>query len=144
MNQKNMLKWYKKHSGLKGRYCVLDRLDGTGPGVVRGRTTYRQTDDFANLRRAPYQYSPYLLEALLQLTGFYRLSMKIPEKRSIIPMEIGEMRFSRKCRAGEQITLEARLREQNAQSLTWDARGFDDQGRTIMQVSNLVMQWISG
>ena len=62
----------------------------------------------------------------------------------MVPMEIGEMRFSRKCREGEQITLEARMWKQNAQSLTWDARGLDDQGFTIMQISNLVMHWISG
>ena len=143
MDHKNMLEWYKKHSGLKGRYRVLELLDGAGPGVVRGRTTYRQTDDFANLRNAQYQYSPYLFEALLQLTGFYCVAMKMPEQRSLIPMEIGEMRFCRKCRVGEQITLEARMRAQNEQGLTWDARGLDDQGRTIMQVSNMRMHWVS-
>jgi hypothetical protein len=100
MDHKNMLKWYKKHSGLTVRYCVLESLDGAGPGVVRGRTTYRQTDDFANLRNAHYQYSLYLLEALLQLAAFYSAAMKMPEQRSMIPMEIGEMRFSRKCRGG--------------------------------------------
>ena len=144
MNQKNMLKWYKKHSGLKGRYRVLESLDGAGPKVMRGQSIYRQTGDFKNLRNVHYQYSPYLLEAILQLAGLHCIAMKIPEKRSMIPMEIGEMRFSRKCRAGEQITLEARMRAQNAQSQAWDARGLDDQGRTIMQVSNLVMHWISG
>jgi NAD(P)-dependent dehydrogenase (short-subunit alcohol dehydrogenase family)/acyl carrier protein len=143
VDHKDMLEWYKKHSGLKGRYCVLELLDGAGPGVVRGRTTYRQTGDFANLRNAQYQYSPYLFEALLQLTGFYCVAMKMPELRSMIPMEIGEMRFCRKCRVGEQITLEARMRAQNEQGLTWDARGLDDQGRTIMQVSNMRMHWVS-
>ena len=144
MNQKNMLKWYKKHSGLKGRYRVLECLDGAGPKVMRGLTLYRQTDDFKNLRRAQYQYAPYLLEALLQLAGLHGIAMKMPEKRSMIPLEIGEMRFSRKCRVGEPITLEARMREQNTQSQSWDARGLDDQGRTIMQISNMVMRWVSG
>ena len=143
MDHKNMLAWYEKHSGLTGRYRVLEFLDGAGPGVVRGRTTYRQTGDFANLRNAQYQYSPYLFEALLQLTGFYCVAMKMPEQRSLIPMEIGEMRFCRKCRVGEPITLEARMRAQNEQGLTWDARGLDDQGRTIMQVSNMRMHWVS-
>ncbi len=144
MDQKNMLKWYKKHSGLKGRYRVLESLDGAGPKVMRGQTIYRQTDDFENLRRAQYQYAPYLLEALLQLAGLHCIAMKMPEKRSMIPLEIGEMRFSRKCRLGERITVEARMREQNAQSQAWDARGLDDQGRTIMQVSDMRMQWVSG
>ncbi len=102
--------------------------------MVRGRTTYRETSDFANLRNARYQYSPYLFEALLQLAGFHIAATDPSERRSMIPMEIGEMRFLRKCRAGEQITLEARMRAQDDEGLAWDARGIDDQGRTIMQV----------
>jgi hypothetical protein len=58
-------------------------------------------------------------------------------------MEIGEVRFLRKCRVGEQITLEARMRAQDDKGLAWDARGIDDQGRTIMQVYGLRMQWVS-
>jgi hypothetical protein len=83
------------------------------------------------------------LEALLQLAGFYCVAMKMPEKRSLIPLEIGEMRFCRKCRDGEQVTLEARMREQSGHGLTWDARGLDGEGRTIMQVSNMRMTWVS-
>jgi hypothetical protein len=49
----------------------------------------------------------------------------------------------RKCRAGEQITLEARMRAQDDEGLAWDARGIDDQGRTIMQVYGLRMHWVS-
>ena len=71
----------------------------------------------------------------MQLAGFYFVAMRPLERRSMIPMEIGEMRFLRKCRVGEQITLEARMRAQNEQGLAWDARGIDDQGRTIMQIS---------
>jgi len=61
----------------------------------------------------------------------------------MIPMEIGEMRFLRKCRVGEQITLEARMRAQDEEGLAWNARGLDDQGRTIMQVHNMRMHWVS-
>jgi 3-hydroxymyristoyl/3-hydroxydecanoyl-(acyl carrier protein) dehydratase len=143
MDHKKMLKWYKDRSGLEGRYRVMEFLDGAGPGVVRGRTTYRETSDFSNLRNARYQYSPYLFEALLQLVGFYIVAMDPSERRSMIPMEIGEMRFLRKCRVGEQITLEARMRAQDDEGLAWDARGMDDQGRTIMQVYGLRMHWVS-
>jgi acyl dehydratase len=59
----------------------------------------------------------------------------------MIPAEIGEMRFTRPCRAGERITLEARLRAQDEKVLAWDARGLDDQGRAIMQVQNIRMHW---
>ena len=143
MDHKKVLKWYKDRSGLEGRYRVMEFLDGAGPGVVRGRTTYRETSDFANLRNARYQYSPYLFEALLQLVGFYIVAMDPSERRSMIPMEIGEMRFLRKCRAGEQITLEARMRAQDDEGLAWDARGIDDQGRTIMQIYGMRMHWVS-
>ncbi len=61
----------------------------------------------------------------------------------MIPLEIGEMRFLRKCRAGEQITLEARLRARDGEGLVWDARGVDDQGSTIMQVQNMRMHWVT-
>jgi len=61
----------------------------------------------------------------------------------MVPTEVGEMRFLRQCRDGEPITLEARLRVQNQESVAWDARGFDDQGRTIMQVRTLRLHWVS-
>jgi NAD(P)-dependent dehydrogenase (short-subunit alcohol dehydrogenase family)/3-hydroxymyristoyl/3-hydroxydecanoyl-(acyl carrier protein) dehydratase len=143
MNHRKVLEWYKKRSGLEGRYRVMEFLDGAGPGVVRGGTTYRETSDFANMRNARYQYSPYLFEALLQLVGFYIAATDPSKRRSIIPVEIGEMRFLRKCRVGEQITLEARMRAQDDEGLSWDARGIDDQGRTIMQIHGIRMHWVS-
>lgn len=143
MDHKKVLKWYKDRSGLEGRYRVMEFLDGAGPGVVRGRTTCRETSDFANLRNAQYQYSPYLFEALLQLAGFHIAATDPSERRSMIPLEIGEMRFSRKCRAGEQLTLEGRMRAQDDEGLVWDARGIDDQGRAIMQIKSIRMHWVS-
>jgi len=142
MDHKKVLKWYKNHSGLEGRYRVIDLLDGAGPGVVRGRTIHRETSDFANLGNARYQYSPYLFEALLQLVVFYIAAMDPSERRSVIPTEIGEMRFVRPCRAGERVTLEARMRVQDEEGFAWDARGLDDQGRAIMQVHNMRMHWV--
>lgn len=143
MERAEVVEWYKDHSGLAGRYHVLECLDGAGPGVIRGQTIYRQAHDFAGLPSAQYQYSPYLFEALLQLTGLYCVAMRLPTQRSMIPMEIGEMRFWRKCRVGERITLEARLRTQNEQGLTWDARGLDEKGCAIMQVANMRMHWVA-
>jgi acyl-CoA thioesterase FadM len=143
VSHEKVLKWYEDHTGLDGRYRVLEVIDGTGPGLVRGKTIYRETGDFAHLPAARYQYSPYLFEALMQLAGFHMLAMDPQDRRSILPTEIGEMRFLRQCRAGERITLEARLRVQDQASLTWDARGLDDQGRTIMQVRTMRLHWVS-
>jgi acyl-CoA thioesterase FadM len=132
-----LLRWYEHRTGLQGRYRVLEALDGAGPRAVRGRTLYRETGDFAQLQAARYQYSPYLLEALMQLAGFHGLAMDPQDRRSMLPVEIGEMRFLRPCRPGEPITLEARLRALAKDSLTWDARGIDAQGHTLMQVRTL-------
>jgi hypothetical protein len=143
VNHEKMLQWYEDRTGLDGRYRVLEVIDGTGPGLVRGRTIYRETGDFAHLPAARYQYSPYLFEALMQLVGFHMLAMDPQDRRPMLPTEIGEMRFLRQCRAGEQITLEARLRDQDQESLAWDARGLDDQGRTIMQVRTIRLHRVS-
>ncbi len=143
VDHKKVLKWYKNRTGLNGRYRVLEVVDGAGPGMVRGRTTYRETRDFAHLPGSRYQYSPYLFEALMQLVGFYMVTADPSERRPVLPIEIGEMRFLRKCRAGERITLEARLRARDEASLAWDARGIDDQGRAIMQIHAMRMQWVS-
>ena len=143
MEQKNVLKWYQDRSGLEGRYRVIERLDGVGPGVVRGRTSYRESSDFADLRGAEYQYSPYLCEALLQLAAFHLAATDPSERRALIPQEIGEMRFLRQCRDGEQLILEARLRAQDDTGLAWDARGVDEQGQSVMQIQGLRMHWVS-
>jgi malonyl CoA-acyl carrier protein transacylase len=143
MNRKKVLKWYKDRSGLGGRYRVIEFLDGTGPGVIRGRTIYPETCDFANLVNVKYQYSPYLFEALLQLVCCHIAVTDPSEPRSMIPLEIGEMRCFRKVATGEKILLEARLRAQTDEVLTWDTRGLDDQGQTLMQISGLQMKWIS-
>jgi NAD(P)-dependent dehydrogenase (short-subunit alcohol dehydrogenase family)/acyl carrier protein len=143
VDHKKVLKWYRDRSGLDGRYRVIDFLDGAGTGVVRGRTTYRETSDFAHLQNAQYQYSPYLFEALMQLVGFYIAAIAPTQREATIPVAVGEMRFLRRCRKGEQIILEARMRMDYEKSFVWDARGIDDQGLTIMQVYGMRMQKVS-
>ena len=143
MDQAQVLAWYEDRSGLNGRYRVIESLDGAGPGVARGRTTYRENGDFAHLRNTRYQYSPYLFEALMQSVYFSIVAMDPSERRSMLPVEIGAMRFLRPCRVGEQITVEARRRAQDETGQTWDARGLDDQGRPLMQVWGLRMHWVS-
>jgi malonyl CoA-acyl carrier protein transacylase len=143
MDTQQVLRWYADCSGFKGRYCVIDRLDGAGPGVVRGHTIYRQTSDFAHLQNAEYQYSPYLFEAMMQLIGFSVVATAPTQRQAMIPVEVGQMRFSRKCRDGEPITLEARMRSEDEQGFVWDARGVDDHGRTIMQVTGLRLQKVA-
>jgi 3-hydroxymyristoyl/3-hydroxydecanoyl-(acyl carrier protein) dehydratase len=143
MDHNKVLQWYADRGGFEGRYRVIDFLDGAGTGVARGRTTCRQTSDFAHLQNTHYQYSPYLFEALMQLVGFSISAPTPAQRKAIIPVEVGEMRFLRKCREGEQITLEARMRIEDEKGFVWDARGIDDHDRTIMQVCGMRMQKVS-
>jgi len=143
MDHDEVRAWYTQRSGLSGRYRVLESLDGAGTEAVRGRTCYREIPDFAHLGENRYQYPVYLFEALLQLAGFHLAATDPAERRSMIPLEIGEMRFARQCRGGEPIVLEARLRVKDDEGLTWDARGVDEKGHAIMQVHNMRMQWVS-
>jgi hypothetical protein len=143
MNHQEVIDWYEERTSMHGRYRIMDDFDGTGNEGIRGRFTYRETKDFSEPLETRYQYTPYLLEAILQAACFYIIMVDSNEQRSKIPYGIGEMRFSRKCRPGEQITIEARLKDQNEERLLWDARSVDDSGHTIMTVRDLVMRWFS-
>jgi len=62
---------YEKSTGLRGRYRVLEKIQGSGPGIIKGTMTYRQGEDIAGMGRTSYLYPPYLLEALMHLFAFY-------------------------------------------------------------------------
>jgi NAD(P)-dependent dehydrogenase (short-subunit alcohol dehydrogenase family) len=141
MPNQEVLEWYERRTGLQGRYRVMEGLDGTGPGIIRGTMIYGERGDFAMMRDAQYQYSPYLLEALMHLANFYLVMRDEGETRSMIPAEMGEVRFSRRCAPGEPLALEARLRGEDADGHSWDARALDGTGATIMQVLDLRLRW---
>ncbi len=136
-----VLEWYESRSNMQGRYRVVDVLDGTGPGVICGCMVYQQGEDFAGLGRVKYQYSPYLLEALMHMLYFYVVMRDEEEARNMIPSGFEEMHFTRRCRPGERVIIEARLRSQDSKALIWDARAVDDKGATIMQVAGVRMNW---
>jgi malonyl CoA-acyl carrier protein transacylase len=60
----------------KGRYQVLDTMEGTGPDAVRARIVYREGEDFAPPIQTHYQYSPYVLEGLMQACGDFYIGMR--------------------------------------------------------------------
>jgi acyl transferase domain-containing protein/NAD(P)H-dependent flavin oxidoreductase YrpB (nitropropane dioxygenase family)/NAD(P)-dependent dehydrogenase (short-subunit alcohol dehydrogenase family)/acyl carrier protein len=142
-DHEGVLRFYRKYSAFKERYRVLEALDGSGTGVIRGRTIVRQREDFAGLNGVRYQYSPYLLEALQHLVNSYLLLREEEVSAAMIPFGIGEMRFSRACRPGEELVLEGRRRSHNRGGATWDIRALDAAGHTIMTVTGLIMKSFS-
>ncbi|MBI4962018.1 MAG: SDR family NAD(P)-dependent oxidoreductase [Desulfomonile tiedjei] len=143
MDHDEALEWYQNRTDMQDRYRVIEDLDGTSAGAIRGRIIYKQGTDFAPPLRSRYQYSPYLLEALMQVVNFY-IAMRDPdEPRSMIPYRIGEMMFFRKCAAGEEITLEARMKSSDEKGITWNARALDETGRVLMNAKDIMMRWFS-
>lgn len=135
---------YEKRTALRGRYRVLETIQGTGQGIVRGAMVYPEAQDMAGLERARYQYSPYLLEALMHLPAFYPGMREEEENLDLIPAGIEEMRFARPAGNGERFILEARLRSRDGHGYTWDARAMDEGGTTVMQLLSLRMNRFSG
>jgi hypothetical protein len=130
---------YEKRTGLQGRYRVLERIHGTGPGIIKGDMLYREQADMAGVDGVSYEYSPYLLEALMHLCAFYFHIRQEEASGNLIPAGMEEMRFARVARNGEKCTLEAWLRSQDDQGVTWDARAVDESGAPIMQVLSMRM-----
>ncbi|MFH1136123.1 MAG: SDR family NAD(P)-dependent oxidoreductase [Pseudomonadota bacterium] len=141
IDHEEMIRWYAERSDLHNRYRVIDILDGTAPGAVRGRMIYRETIDFQPPRLTVYQYSPYVLEALFQIVGFYVSMRDEAEKRGMIPLSIGELLFGRKCADGEEVTLVARMVGQDDRGITWNARATSRDGEPLMIVNQLKMGW---
>jgi hypothetical protein len=133
---------YQAGTDLKGRYRVVQSIDGASSDAIRGRMTYTDSNDFSTFSGTSYQYSPYLLEGLLHILNFHSVMRHGNEARSVIPCGIEEMIFVRKCTEGESFTLEARLREQTALGTLWDARALDESGNTVMQARRIEMRWV--
>jgi 3-hydroxymyristoyl/3-hydroxydecanoyl-(acyl carrier protein) dehydratase len=140
MDHEEVLQWYTSRTDMLGRYRIMEKLDGTSPSAVKGYTLYKDEDDFFG-GKVVYQYSPYLLEALLQVVNFY-IAMRDPDQeKSMIPFRIGEMLFTRKVSDGEFISLEARMTSRNEEGITWEARALDSDGMVIMLAKELIMRW---
>jgi acyl transferase domain-containing protein/NAD(P)H-dependent flavin oxidoreductase YrpB (nitropropane dioxygenase family)/NAD(P)-dependent dehydrogenase (short-subunit alcohol dehydrogenase family)/acyl carrier protein len=141
MSPEEVADYYETRTSMQGRYRVAESLEGTGLGCIRGSTIYREIRDFSGEGPNHYQYSPYLLEAFLHLANFYVVMRDEDEERRMIPAAIGELLFTRRCREGERLILEARLQNENPESYIWAARAMDDTGTVIMQVTGLQLRW---
>jgi len=112
VNHEKVLKWYEDRTGLDGRYRVLEVIDGTGPGLVRGKTIYRRP----MISRICL---PPATNTLLPVRGPYAVG-RLPHAGhgpTGSPPDAAHRdrrdAVSAPMRAGEQITLEARLRVQD-------------------------------
>ncbi len=133
--------WYDKKSDLKGRYRVVEMVEGTGDGAIKAQITYPECLDFKGLPSANYVYSPYLFEAFMHVINFYGAFRKSSGKRGLIPFGIGELTQFRKCNAGDKIIIEARRTVEDEKGVTWNARGVDQSGALVMFARDVTMRW---
>jgi 3-hydroxymyristoyl/3-hydroxydecanoyl-(acyl carrier protein) dehydratase len=140
MERAEIIEKYEEKTYLNNRYRLMEVLDGTGPGGIRGHFIYRNHQDFCYPRHT-YQYPLYLLEGLLQTALFYVTMRNEEEKRSMIPFGIGEIVFAGPCRDGQRITTEARMTASSEEGFTWNARAVDKSGTTLMTVRAMETRW---
>jgi len=136
-----LLRLYEEHTAQTGRYRVIEAVTALGDGAVAGRMRYRLGRDVADCA-APLKTPPYVLEALMQLALFHGLlrGQAASDGLGLLPVGIEEMRFARLCADGEELRLEARLREASPRMQLWDACAFDASGVVVMAVQGLVMR----
>ncbi|MGC8659215.1 MAG: SDR family NAD(P)-dependent oxidoreductase [Desulfomonilaceae bacterium] len=142
MEHQEVLNWYSDRSDLKGRYRVMERLDGTGPDCIKGEFIYKQSEDFSKPLKTRYQFSPYLFEAFMHLVNFYLAMRDDSEKRILIPFGINQLECFRKITHGEKLVVQARKRGSDEKGVTWDALGFDENGAPVMYAKDIMMRWI--
>ncbi len=138
MSNSKVLEVYAKYTAQFNRYQVIYEITKASDRGVVGTMIYGEENDFSS-ERAAYQYSPYLLEALMQLVLFQPLAAG-GELSAYLPVEIGEMSFVRLCIPGEVIILKACLRTETNDRMMWDCAGYDQQGNVLMVVEGLTMK----
>lgn len=141
LNQAEVQAWYAQRSDLMGRYRVMDSVEGTAHGAIRGRFVYPSVQDFSEYPKCEYAYSPYLLEAFMHVINFYGALRDPSENRSLIPFAVGSLTQFRKCAPGERIIVEARRNSMDEKGVLWNARGLDESGAVIMFAQNVLMRW---
>jgi len=132
---------YEKYTGQQNRYRVIREISGATDSAIAGLMVYGDEKDQPDMRTV-YQYSPYVLEALMQLVLFHPLAVG-GELSAFLPVGIGSMSFARRCNPGEAVILKAHQREADEDTVVWDSVAFDEQGEVILVVDGLSMKRLS-
>ncbi len=142
MNKKDILKYYSKHSGLTGRYQVLEHILNYSQRSILGEMIYPETKDFLPPRNGSYRYPAYVLEALMQLVTFHIGIREQQEQRAMVPAAIDSLTIFQNCMPREKIYLQGNLLESNDTGTVWEAMGCKSDGEAVMLVRGLKMNWL--
>jgi hypothetical protein len=142
MNREGILKYYRTHSGLTGRYQVLEQILNYSERSILGEMVYPESNDFAPPRDGAYRYSAYVLEALMQLVTFHIGIREKQGQRAMVPAAIDSLHILRNCMPQEKIFLQGNLLESNDTGTIWEAKGYRSDGEAVLRVNGLKMNWL--
>ncbi len=138
-----ILAQYELRSCMNYRYRVIESVTGLGKGTISATTVYKHSVDFSDRPNAIYQYSPYLLEALMQSANFYLVGRGDATNAAIIPQRVEDVMFTRHCNDGEVIAVEGRVLKEDEDGLEWEAWAVDESGEIIMYLKKATFRWFS-
>jgi hypothetical protein len=134
---------YSKNTGFGHKYRVLHNFRWSREGAASGVFVESENRDSSDFGAARYAYSPYLLEAIMHLAGFFAGGAGPDQARrdplSVAPAEIDEILWRRKPLVGEMITVRTFLKRQAGRQFLFDGSARDTSGTDIMQVRGLCM-----
>ncbi len=141
LDEEQMTRLYRRMTGFGKRYQVLNGLSWTESGVAASIFVERDSRDFRDFQNTNYQNSPYLLEAVLHLAGFFaaRSTPDSDHILAVVPAEIGEIAFARKAESGEALDVRVALREASGERFVFDGHCCDRAGFDLIQVRGLCM-----
>jgi len=133
---------YEARRSVTGRYAVLDRLDGSGPGLVRGHMTYHRRRGRGGSGADPFPLSGVRARGLLHLASFYPGMRVDGQTPPVIPAGIGKGALEvAPSRQAKELLLEARLTRETSGGMHWEAHALDSQDRVVLAVEDLQMLW---
>lgn len=142
------------HTGLQGRYRLLQQISLLGPDFAAALARIPTLPDFAKendadeLLRRPsqrYQFEPYALESIFQLIAFQASLLQLPleETPFLIPYAVDEIFLYRRCAPGDELQVQARRRNQDDKGVVWDALALDSEGNAVLSATGVNLQWVT-
>ncbi len=142
MDRDEILLYYQDRTGLTGRYRVLGQILEMSETTITGTMTCPGVDDFSTAAPGRPLYPRYLLEALMQLAGFYSGITHPGDDRIKVPAGIGELTVLGDCTEGQEIYLSAELLEEDGGTSRWAGRAVNEFGEPLLRVERLEMKWL--
>ncbi len=138
VSPEKMTKHYEKVSGLQGRYKVLQTIVTQSTDSVVGTMISPDCHDFDGGGQALYLFPAYVLEGLMQLTGFHVFA-EDENHGPIVPTTIDSVEWYSENSPGNRSIITMSRVNRKAETSTWNGSARDDEGNIILKLTGLTM-----